>query len=598
MNKPYELSLTICNTLLIMGIMVGFVQAWDSHPMMKHKLRLNGKYKREIVFPTSSLNASSDSIREKLELNDILPMSDNLEHMKTTNTFPLEFSKTISFPPYPILSSLKEGEGAISDEISVRVPCSNGNIVEHKFLVLCYPKGGGHGVNIRQTLPFLDGFDEIFMTDTAKEKKRNVGIYLKYIPPNVDSCLDVTFCLRLRGKQGGGSQKFDVAWESGMRFVSPEYSNLKVGLASDFGSSIMQKQLLPSFLGVDDKQASDGILEVEVKLTVHKSHSFQYLQKMEKGKGLALIPKDIRIPESVNNEHIEDSKHNTKQVRVGKIIVPVLKSISQRQRMFSLGCYPGVEYRVMRILDSTGKEIFGSEPGADYEIKPIYPLVQQLEREWPVRVNEKELPLILNQSMYNFVSAIGSLFTAITGLATAFAISLAISFYFIPSKSMEPNLKVGDVLLVEKVSNKVTKGTFLTEGDVVLFPPPSRLQDIIISNGGSRIDDRDLFVKRVAATAGDIVQVEQSGRVKINGVESPGNRHLCDTEPLKLIEKYINPREFKVPDEDIFVMGDCSDVSIDSRVWGALERQDVIGRPLLRVWPLDRFGRIPDLPTN
>ena len=59
----------------------------------------------------------------------------------------------------------------------------------------------------------------------------------------------------------------------------------------------------------------------------------------------------------------------------------------------------GVEFRIMRIFDKNGNTIFGSEPGAEYELKPIYPLVQQLERAWPVKVNEREIPIMLTQSM-------------------------------------------------------------------------------------------------------------------------------------------------------------------------------------------------------
>ena len=582
--------------LVLQGLpLLVVVQGWNHHPPnlfpTMHQFQKYGRSSR------TSLTSSSESISEQLQSQSSLDTSVTSK-LSNGALFPIEYSKTVSLPPYPILSSLKEGEGAMSDEFIIEIPCVDGSFQKHKFLVMCYPKGGGHGINSRQSLPVFDSLDDLFMSDSQREKMRNVGVYLKYIPHSDDSCLDVTFSLKLKGKQSDGMRRFDLAWESGMRFVSSQNGNLNFGLANDFGASIMQQQLLPSFLGVRNERSSDGILEVQVNLVVHKLSSFQELQESGKVSNVDLIPKDIRLPASKSDLNDVPNSHDAERVRVGKVIVPVLKSISQRRRMFALGCYPGVEYRIMRIFDSNDREIFGSEPGADYEIRPIYPLVQQLEREWPVRVSEKELPLILTPSMYNFVSAVGSLFTAVTGLATAFAISLVISFYFIPSKSMEPNLKVGDVLLVEKVSSKLTKGALLREGDVVLFPPPARLQEIIASNGGKTIDDRDLFVKRIAATTGDVVRVESSGHVDINGVDSPGNRNLCDTEPLRLIEKYIQPRDLEVTEQEIFAMGDCSDVSIDSRVWGPLEKQKIVGRPLLRVWPLERFGAIPPLPPN
>ena len=99
-------------------------------------------------------------------------------------------------------------------------------------------------------------------------------------------------------------------------------------------------------------------------------------------------------------------------------------------------------------------------------------------------------------------------------------------------------------------------------------------------------------------------------------------RDLCEAEPLGLIRKFLPPppqqpaalegegasqgeegaitaaepvdtnRYSTVPSDDLFLMGDCSDVSVDSRVWGTLSEQEVVGRPALRVWPLGRFGPV------
>ena len=46
--------------------------------------------------------------------------------------------------------------------------------------------------------------------------------------------------------------KFNVEWSSGMRFCSPQESNLSQGMANDFGAHVMQTNLLPEFLGVND----------------------------------------------------------------------------------------------------------------------------------------------------------------------------------------------------------------------------------------------------------------------------------------------------------------------------------------------------------
>lgn len=160
---------------------------------------------------------------------------------------------------------------------------------------------------------------------------------------------------------------------------------------------------------------------------------------------------------------------------------------------------------------------------------------------------------------------------------------------------MDPTLQVGDVLLVEKVTPRILGGNKRI-GDVVLFSPPTRLREIVSSSGG-RITDRDLFVKRIAAGPGDTVSVDPSGAVKVNNVPTAERRDLCGAEPLRLIEKYIQPGSFTVQDQQVVVLGDCSSVSIDSRVWGPLTADEIVGRPLFRIWPLERMGPVPSLPS-
>lgn len=197
--------------------------------------------------------------------------------------------------------------------------------------------------------------------------------------------------------------------------------------------------------------------------------------------------------------------------------------------MFQLGAYPGVEYRIMQIYNANGNSVFLSEPGADYVLQPMYPLVPQLERAWPVRISEEKIPKLLTPNMYNVLSAIGSLVTAVGGLLTALLISQMVSLYFIPSKSMDPTLQVKNVLVVEKVSPKLWSSENV--GDVVLFTPPPQLREIVSSSGG-RIANRDLFVKRIAAGPGDVVAVQSSGAITINGAAPKENRNLCAAEPL------------------------------------------------------------------
>lgn len=464
---------------------------------------------------------------------------------------------------------------------------------KHDFRVLLYPRGGGHTSQRK-----LDsGFGMAFFAD----ENQKVGVYLQYLPANPGASVDATFSLLLKGMQNEGP-RFDVEWSSGIRFVSSDACNLREGVANDFGAHLMQTKLLPAFLGVQD-DTDEEKLEVQVSITIHPSRTKavemnespgESSSKNKNGMGGIFPLVDIRQAISPGGA-VLSTAHDTERVRVGKIVVPVLRRLKERPRMLQLGAYPGVEYRIMRIFDPSGMEVFESVPGADYELKPIYPLVEQLERQWPVRVNEAEIPKLLTSGMFNAISVIGSLFTAIGGLIIAFLVSQVISLFFIPSRSMDPTLQVGDVLLVEKVTPRILGGNKRI-GDVVLFSPPTRLREIVSSSGG-RITDRDLFVKRIAAGPGDTVTVDPSGTVKVNNVPTTERRDLCGAEPLRLIEKYIQPGSFTVQDQQVVVFGDCSSVSIDSRVWGPLRADEIVGRPLFRIWPMERMGPVPSLPT-
>ena len=54
----------------------------------------------------------------------------------------------------------------------------------------------------------------------------------------------------------------------------------------------------------------------------------------------------------------------------------------------------------------------------------------------------------------------------------------------------------------------------------------------------------------------------------------------------------------EITKDQVFVLGDCSSVSVDSRVWGPLFKEEIVGRPILRFWPLERFGSVPAIPSS
>jgi signal peptidase I len=144
---------------------------------------------------------------------------------------------------------------------------------------------------------------------------------------------------------------------------------------------------------------------------------------------------------------------------------------------------------------------------------------------------------------------------------------------YIPSDSMVPTLHVGDRVVVEKISYHLQPPK---TGDIVVFAPPEQLQE-------QGFTQDQAFIKRIIGLPGQTVAVKK-GLVYLND------------QPL--VEKYIaEPPQYqwgpyRVPENEYFVMGDNRNNSNDSSRWGFLPKQNIIGRAVLRFWPLERIGEV------
>ena len=161
----------------------------------------------------------------------------------------------------------------------------------------------------------------------------------------------------------------------------------------------------------------------------------------------------------------------------------------------------------------------------------------------------------------------------------------------IPSESMEPTLDVGQRVLVNRVS---TRFSAPDRGDVVVFKPPQGAEDGQGRCGvpapppcprATREQSDTNFIKRVVGLPGDRLRV-MNGRVFVNGREQsePFIRPDATCDTCKL------PREITVPPGHFFMMGDNRGQSADSRVWGPVPEDWIIGGAFFTYWPPGRIG--------
>ncbi len=132
--------------------------------------------------------------------------------------------------------------------------------------------------------------------------------------------------------------------------------------------------------------------------------------------------------------------------------------------------------------------------------------------------------------------------------------------------SMEPTYHNNNYIVVSKMTYKFKE---VSRGDVIIFEYP--------------IAPEEDFIKRVIGLPGDTVEVA-NGNVILNG-----NILVEDYIVAAPVREYPS---FTVPDGTLFVMGDNRNNSSDSRTWGPLPIENVIGRTIFVYWPFSDFGII------
>jgi len=153
---------------------------------------------------------------------------------------------------------------------------------------------------------------------------------------------------------------------------------------------------------------------------------------------------------------------------------------------------------------------------------------------------------------------------------TLLAVMLITSFFFrhsiVDGSSMKATLENGEHLIISD-----------------LFYTPSRGDIIVCEDYSTGI--RKPIVKRVIAVGGDTVKITVKGEIYINGKILVEDYVYIDSNMYR-----YQPLEVVVPEGELFVMGDHRNLSSDSREFGTVSEESVLGRVLLRFYPFDKFG--------
>ena len=186
------------------------------------------------------------------------------------------------------------------------------------------------------------------------------------------------------------------------------------------------------------------------------------------------------------------------------------------------------------------------------------PSVAQLEAELKRERYKKRYRTVLKSTVYTLI--------------TVAAVAVLVATLWLPvlqiyGSSMTPTLQDGEIIFSVKTDKMET-------GDIIAF-----------------YYNNKILVKRVIAQPGDWVNFDEDGTVYVNSIP---------LEEPYLTEKALGECDielpYQVPDGKIFVMGDHRSTSIDSRstAVGCVEQEQIVGKIIFRVWPMERIGIIED----
>ena len=188
----------------------------------------------------------------------------------------------------------------------------------------------------------------------------------------------------------------------------------------------------------------------------------------------------------------------------------------------------------------------------------------------------------------------------VQGLILLFGTTTLLQAYVVPTGSMTGTLLSGDYMIVDKlayappgaITGKLLPYHDVKRGDIIAFRYPLNL--------------KENYVKRVIGVPGDRIRFENKQLI-LNGLPTaePYKRTdntlsslymnnfprdpdiMIEQRGLRMLAEHVKNGELIVPERHYFAMGDNRDNSSDSRVWGLVPRENIVGKPVLIFWSYD-----------
>ena len=188
----------------------------------------------------------------------------------------------------------------------------------------------------------------------------------------------------------------------------------------------------------------------------------------------------------------------------------------------------------------------------------------------------------------------------VTILLLLFGTTTLVQAFVIPTGSMEDTLLIGDHLLVDKlayapagaISKNFLPYSAVKRGDIIVFRYPVDIQQTFVKRAiGVPGDHIRLLNKQVYLNGKQLTEpyvVHKSSYIEAYRDNFPGEPNsMISPDAVTMLEKNVVNGEVVVPPGHYFAMGDNRDSSLDSRYWGFVPRENIIGKPLIIYWSYD-----------